>query len=93
MVVLIGEYKHKVLTPATIWVNLENIILRGDDRHKSVYCMKCPGQAKTDQLLSGPGGGKWGLIANGYKFSSWDGENVLEVVVIHVNFVSILRTH
>ena len=27
-------------------------------------------------------GGKWGITAN--RFSSWDDENVLEVVMIHV---------
>ena len=32
----------------------------------------------------GPGGGEWGITANGYKVSSWDDENVLELVVINM---------
>ena len=29
-----SEYRGRVLTPATIWVTLENITLRGEDRHQ-----------------------------------------------------------
>ena len=83
--------RNEVLIPATIWTNLENVMLTERNRTPKdtlldLIYMKCPEwvrpqKQKTDLWLAGArgGGGKGSNWFNGFGVSFWGDENILEL--------------
>ena len=78
---------NEVLTHATTWMNLENVMLRRQSQKAMcfhLYGMPRTGKSKQTEsrwvAARGWREDKWKVTAGGYEVSFWNAENILDLV-------------